>query len=315
MSESFAFGKPPRYYQVVMALGLQPALQVVTQTLRRIGVVLILAGAIAHSVHAQVEFTVTIKNLPDDQAVLAPVIKSNLIAAAKAWADQVDAKPCTIAILFRVDPAANAGRGSGRSLVTVRLGNEKQGDKLVSEQGWASKMRTGKPANGDQPDIEIVLEPTYMKTIWWDPDPSARKARIPGGKLDSMSILLHEFGHALVFNGWRDPKTGELPANFISTYDRNVKFENENFFYIGPAATKLWGGPIPLAKTRTNYHHFCEEPVGRNAELKADLMNGVVLEFGHRYEIGLLDLAVLEDCAIPLKGASKGKRNSAKSGK
>jgi hypothetical protein len=297
-----------------MAHGLQPAWQIVTRTLRRISVVLIV-GAMAHCVHAQVEFTVTFKDLPADQTVLAPVIKSNLIAAAQAWADQVDAKPCTIAILFRVDRAANAGRGSGRSVVTARLGNEKDGDKLVSEQGWASKMRTGKRSRGDEPDIEVVLEPTYMKTIWWDPDPSARKAAIPRGKLDSMSVLLHEFGHALAFNGWRDPKTGELPANFISTYDRNVKFEDGNFFYIGPAGTNLWGERIPLAKTRTNYHHFCEEPTGRNAELKADLMNGVVMEYGHRYEIGRLDLAVLEDCGIPLKGASKGRRNSRATGK
>jgi hypothetical protein len=44
-------------------------------------------------------------------------------------------------------------------------------------------------------------------------------------------------------------------------------------------------------------------------------MNGVVMEYGHRYEIGRLDLAVLEDCGIPLKGAPKGKRNSRATGK
>src|SRR4051812_33740711 len=264
-------------------------------------IVLIFIASLALISRAQVDFTVTIEELPADQKNLEPVIKSNLIAAAKAWADLVDSKPCTIDILFRTDPAAHAGRGSGRSLVTARLGDEKQDDKLVAEQGWASKMRTGKDPNGDKPDIEIVLEPNYMKTIFGDPDPSARKPRIPANKLDSMSVLLHEFGHALAFNGWRDPKTGQLPANFISTYDRNVKFENDNFYYVGPAATKLWGGPIPLAKTRTNYHHFCEEPKGRDAQLKAELMNGVVMEYAHRYQIGALDLAVLQDCNIPLK--------------
>src|SRR5437899_10138060 len=106
----FAFAGSPSYYRIVMALGLQPALQIVTQALRCISVVLIV-GAMAHSVYAQVEFTVTFKDLPADQTALAPVIKSNLVAAAQAWADQVDAKPCTIAILFRVDRAANAGRG------------------------------------------------------------------------------------------------------------------------------------------------------------------------------------------------------------
>ena len=300
---------------VCMLVQLRRNRRLLARTIRQTALVLTFFCAIAHVARAQVDFTVVIRDLPADQKILEPVIKANLIAAAKAWADHVDAKPCTIGILFRVDRAANAGRGSGRSVVTARLGNEKQDGKLVSEQGWASKMRTGKAASGDQLDIEIVLEPTYMKTIWWDPDPAARKERIPGGKLDSMSVLLHEFGHALAFNGWRDPKTGQLPANFISTYDRNVTFENDNFFYVGPAATKLWGGPIPLAKTRTNYHHFCEELSGRNVQLKADLMNGVVMEYAHRYEIGLLDLAVLADCGIPLKAISKGKGDSGKSGK
>jgi len=269
--------------------------------------VLLILLLTASAASAQVDFTVTIQDLPADQKNLEPLIKSNLIAAAKTWADYVDSKPCTIDILFRVDPAANAGRGSGRSVVTARLGDEKEGDKLVAEQGWAAKMRTGKDPNGDKPDIEVVLEPNYMKTIWWDPDPAARKARVPAGKLDSMSVALHELGHALVFNGWRDPKTGQLPANFISTYDRNVKIENGDFFYVGPAATKLWGAPIPLAKTNNNYHHFCDKPVGRDAQLKADLMNGIVFEYGRRYQIGQLDLAVLKDCNIPLKDANKAK--------
>ena len=261
----------------------------------------------AVTTQAQVTFTVTLQDVPADQKNVEPLIKSNLIAAAKAWADHVDSKPCTIDIIFRVDPAAHAGRGSGRSVVTARLGDEKEGDKLVAEQGWAAKMRTGKDPNGDKPDIEIVLEPNYMKTIFWDPDPTARKARIPANKLDSMSVLMHEFGHALAFNGWRDHKTGKLPENFISTYDRNVKMDGENFFYIGAAGVKLWGGPIPLAKTNNNYHHFCDKAVGRDAQLKADLMNGIVMEYGHRYEIGQLDLAVLQDCGVPLKAQSKPK--------
>ena len=30
-------------------------------------------------------------------------------------------------------------------------------------------------------------------------------------------------------------------------------------------------------------------------------MNGIVMEYGHRYEIGLLDLAVLRDCNLTIK--------------
>src|SRR5437764_6518999 len=105
---------------------------------------------------AQVEFVVTTGDLPDDVKPIEPLIKSNLVAAAGAWAAFVDAKPCKIHIAFRLDPNASSGRGSGKSLVTARLGNETHDGKLVSEQGWASMMRTGKDPNGDDPDIEVV---------------------------------------------------------------------------------------------------------------------------------------------------------------
>ena len=141
-----------------------------------------------------------------------------------------------------------AGRGSGKSYCTARLGDEKHDGKLVSEQGWASQLRTGKDPNGDEADIEIVLAPDYMRTIWWDPQPELRQARIPGDKLDSMSVMLHELGHAIAFNGWIDPKTGQLPGQFISSYDRHVTYDGKDFFFNGPEAVKLWGRPVPLAR-------------------------------------------------------------------
>ena len=250
---------------------------------------------------AQVEFTVTTQDLPAEAKPLEPLIKSNLIAAASAWAGFVDAKPCKVEITFRLDRNAASGRGSGRSAVSTRLADERHTDgKLVSEQGWAAMMRTGKDLNGDQPDIEIIFEPDYFKTLWWDPRPDLRADRVPQSKLDSMSVLLHELGHALAFNGWIDPKTGQLPGNHISTYDRHVKYDGKNFFFHGPRAVKSWGGPVPLARTRNNYHHVCETPTGRDALLKPDLMNGIVMRYGQRYDITLLDLAILHDCNIPL---------------
>jgi hypothetical protein len=255
---------------------------------------------------AQVEFSIKVEKLSDDAKALEPLIKANVLAAARAWADHVEAKPCTIKIVFRLDPAANAGRGSGRSLKTARLGDETFGGKLVAEQGWAAKMRAGAlPREGDdeQPDVEIVLEPHYFRTIWWDPEPELRKRRVPGDKLDSMSVVLHELGHALAFNGWMNPETGKLPGDFISTYDRHVRFDGRDFHFTGPEAVKLWGGPVLLAHTKTNYHHLGDSTAtaGREAGLKADLMNGLVFEYGRRYWMGRLDLAILADCGIPPK--------------
>src|SRR5918998_660 len=106
----------------------------------------------------QVDFKVTIENLPADFKPLEKQIESNIVAAAKLWAEPVAAKRCTIDILFRVDAGANAGRGSGRSVTTAPLGTQKHAGKKVLEQGWASEMCTGKDPNGDKPDVELVLD-------------------------------------------------------------------------------------------------------------------------------------------------------------
>ena len=253
---------------------------------------------------AQVEFKVTFKELPAEFQPIRQQIEANILAAARMWVEPIDARPCTIVIVFRVDSGAN--RGSGRSFTTAPLDGQKHGDKKVMEQGWAAEMRTGKDANGDDPDVELVLEPGYMRTLWWDPAPTARKVRIPANKLDAMTVILHELGHALAFNGWIDPRTGANDKDVASTYDRWVTYDGANFFFNGPAAKKLWGGPVPLARTNNNYHHVCDRPQGPQAKLKDDLMNGVTFGNGRRYAIGAMDLAILADCGIPLK-TQKGK--------
>jgi hypothetical protein len=251
---------------------------------------------------AQVDIRVRTEGLPEELRPVEADIRANLVAAARAWTNYVDAKRCRIEIVFRIDPAANNGRGSGRSLVTARLGDMKHDRRLVSEQGWASEMRTGIDPNADSPDVEVVLHPKYVRTIWWDPQPEKREAPVPANKLDSMSVLLHEMGHALAFNGWMDPRTGQLPGEFISSYDRHVRFDGKEFTFVGPETVKLWGRPVALARNVTNYHHVGDRPLEeRDSELKGDLMNGIVFEHGRRYSIGLLDLAILYDCGIPLK--------------
>ena len=268
------------------------------------GWLMVLAGALGcaggRAALGQVEYSVT-TDLPPEYKAAEPVIRANLETAARAWSDFVDAKPCRIEITLHLDRAAASGRGSGRSAVSARLGDERHAGLLVSEQGWASMMRTGKDPNGEKPDLEVIFEPDYFKTLWWDPRPDLRTDRVPSGKLDAYSVVLHEFGHALAFNGWLDPKTGEIPGEFVSSYDRHVRYDGKNFFFVGPQAVKLWGGPVPLARTNNNYHHVCETPTGRDALLKVDLMNGIVMQYGQRYDVTLLDLAILYDCGIPMK--------------
>jgi hypothetical protein len=65
---------------------------------------------------------------------------------------------------------------------------------------------------------------------------------IPGGRVDAYSVLPHEFGHVYAFNGFRDPFTGLLPADYASPYYANVVFDDENFFFVGSSATIIYAG-------------------------------------------------------------------------
>jgi hypothetical protein len=263
---------------------------------------------LASTASAQVRYRVTVQKPPAEFKSMESLIEAHLIEAAEQWTKQIESKPCTIDINFVIKSWPN--RGFGHSLASVDLpGEEFEGHKVVA-QGWAAEMQTGEDPNGDQPDVEVGLDPNYMRGLWWDPNPTARTGRVPKDKTDAMSVVLHELGHALVFNGFRDPKTGELSdGKPASTYDRFVSSKNGNFWFNGPLAMKNFRGIVPLAQLNNTYHHVCSEPKGRQAELQHDLMNGFALRYGKRYVVSTLDLAVAEDCGIKMK-EKPGKRTA-----
>jgi hypothetical protein len=80
-----------------------------------------------------------------------------------------------------------------------------------------------------------------------------------------------------------------------------VTFDGKNFFFNGPNTIKLYGRPIPLAHSNTNYHHVAEKNETTNPTLTTDLMNGITLEWGRRYYISPLDVAILSDCGLEPK--------------
>jgi len=259
----------------------------------------------AFSQTSPVQFQLKVEPLPPDFVKLEPTIREHILTAAQTWADHFDCKPCTVQIQFRLQPW-NA-RGFGRSVAGAPTG-ENAGDKPISEEGWAHLLRTGQDPNGAAPDVEMAFDPDYFRTLWWDPNPKSRHAIVPREKLDAMSVILHELGHAIGFNGHIDMQTGKSKDGVLSPYDRWVSFDGTDFFFTGPSAVKLYHKPIPLAKTANNYHHVGEKGPRLDHKLKDDLMNGIVMEYGKRYYISDLDLAILSDCGLPLKPGTSGDR-------
>jgi hypothetical protein len=247
----------------------------------------------------QVQFQITVEPLPAEFARFEPTIRNHLLVAAQMWAQRFNTTNCTVAIVFRLQkwPA----RGFGRSLYNIPFQGEKHDGKFVTEEGLPHKLRTGEARRDPGPDVEMAFDPDYFKTLWFDPDPITRKVPVPGDKLDALSIFLHELGHAMGFNGFMDPSTGAFPGQFMSTYDRWVTRNGADDFFNGPTAVKLYGRPIPLAHRNNDYHHLGDTVPDIDPRLKHDLMTGWFMEYGRRYNISTLDVAVLGDCGLPVK--------------
>lgn len=264
-----------------------------------LSVVVALLVGFALPAKGQVQFQITIEPLPAEFARLEPTIRNHLLAAAQMWAQHFNTTNCTVAIVFRLQkwPA----RGFGRSLYNVPFKGEKHDGKFVTEEGLPHKHRTGEARPDSGPDVEMAFDPDYFRTLWFDPDPRTRKVPVPDDKLDALSIFLHELGHAMGFNGFMDPSTGAFLGEYMSAYDRWVTRNGTEYFFNGPGAVKLYGRPIPLARRNNNYHHLGDNVPGVDPRLKHDLMTGWFMEYGRRYTISTLDVAILADCGLPVK--------------
>jgi hypothetical protein len=116
-------------------------------------------------------------------------------------------------------------------------------------------------------------------------------------------VFLHELGHAFVFNGFRNPATGLLPNSPSdpdridgSTFDVLETFNGTHWFFNGPRATELYGGPVPI--TSGNDFHLGNNSPAPGSDLIPDLMNGIVFFRGSRYDISPLDLAIAADTGV-----------------
>ncbi len=224
--------------------------------------------------------------------------------AALAWtqhfAGDFSAVALTVQINFLGIPTAT-GRSLGSGFVAWR-------DDGVSlwQQGAAHELLTGIDVNGAEPDVEINIGiDGYLQTeLWFDPDPALRLAAVPADRTDAFSVLLHEWGHALGFNGWMDGATGVLPGGYASTFDTRVNTvggePGPTLYFAGPQSLALHGAPVPLSFG--NHGHVGNADGRDGAHLLGDLMNGESFSRGTRYTISSLDLAMLADMGVPILG-------------
>jgi hypothetical protein len=249
----------------------------------------------------QLTWTVSFDDPGGTHSAFYDRIDSHLRAAGQRWGQYMTPAANTT-INTQVSFTTNVPFTTGRSATSTFVGVWNGLD--LFEQGVGTMIRTGADPNGAAADILIQINPNYMQnTLWWDPNPVARTATPDANRTDAMSVMLHELGHAIAFNGWRSGTNGSLPGNYLSTFDRHVTFDGANLFFNGPNATGLYGGP--LATTFDNYGHLGNRAPRPGQNLIPDLMNGVELTNGVRYDISPLDRAILADTGIPMTPVPK----------
>jgi hypothetical protein len=220
--------------------------------------------------------------------------------AGHEWARLFDS---TASIQVRVRFDATLPTASGRSLAAAFLYHAAAGLDIY-EQGAAAEINTGTDPNGAEPDVELTfgVKPgnNYLADLlWFDPEPSARVAGIPTGRIDAMSLVMHELGHALGYNGWADYLTGHLPGDYASTFDQYIHMQGAVPYFGGAYAHAAYGSDPPL--TVGNIYHWGNVAPTPGADLANQLMNGVAFGYEYRYDISDLDVAVMRDLGMNLE--------------
>jgi hypothetical protein len=301
-----------------------------------------LLAAAATNAFAQVTFPLTFEASADtlDETERA-YITSHVQAAGASWVAVLDvagARSIEVAIALGDAPTANGG-----SVTSVFAGVV--GGRNLFEQSAAAELRTGVDPNGATPDMRITFGTAYLRNeLWFDPNPAQRIFPVPGDKTDAQSVVLHEFGHALAYNGWANGQ-GVPPDSYWSSFDQWMIAGAPTLF--GGANAMLQFGTAPELTTN-NIHHWANGPIpplkrrdverpvewkdgvplpwpgcdgvpstdappsrdapGARGNLPAgllyELMNGVVFYRGTRYEISALDVATLEDVGLPVRELS-----------
>jgi hypothetical protein len=238
--------------------------------------------------------TYTIVNTAGIEAGTISLVTGLLDEAFRLWSNALAG---SAALSVRVEfGATSVGRAQGNWGNSAQLGTFAGFTIVAGAPSY--ELMTGTNLGGSNFDIRIELDPNYVRNeLYLDPTPTTR-GDAPIGRVDGLSVMLHEIGHALGFNGYYNEATNTYAGNFKTTYDSRLTLINGEVFFDGPNVRALTGGPVPL--TNNNYAHYGNSSAhpGSANDLLTGLMNGVTFHSGFAYAINELDLAILADTGL-----------------
>jgi len=218
-------------------------------------------------------------------------LRDSLNAAWDRWMDEFDIDTAVTIEAEVVSAPTLSGDVLARASAgrTVNTGLTDADGLPVHQQGPVAEMKTGTDPNGFSPDLRIEIPEVNDWTF-----NTELSEGVPAGQFDAMTVLMHEMGHALGFNG-----THGTSIRRVSTFDTNVA-ENDDFFsdglvFDGSNAQQANGGDaVPL--TEGDPYHLADE----------DALMAPVLQPGESRDIGEVELAMLADAGVPVSGFDAG---------
>lgn len=266
--------------------------------LPRLSKALALVGlTLASGLHAEAVTTeVTFNDPAGTYAAFYAPIASNVKAGMNNWTASLP-QNLTVRVVVRFTGDGAGGPSTGRSVTNAYF--HKDGGRNVYMEGLAAKLTGLIPAGNTAPDVDIYVNPGSLASeLWFDPQPDARTAAVPGDKTDAVSLFTSLLGHALGFNGFYDQTTHTLPGDYVSAFDEQIVSSGSGFLFDGSSAAAVYGGPVPLYSGYLySLGNRAPQP---GSNLLGDVMNGVALARGQRYSVSALDRAILKDTGLDL---------------
>lgn len=254
---------------------------------------LLVSFALARTLCAAPTFTIALDDPAGRFAEATAPIRGNLLAAADALGALLPSN-ATISILVRADESIP--RATGRSAAAVLLC--RRGGRNVYVQGAAAKCLGIETLAQPAADIEIALNPSYAReTLWYDPMPRVRAHAVPSDRVDAVSVFTRELLHAFAFNGWTDQATAAVPLAYCSTFDERITIRWDGVVFLGPRCSRIAPGGVPL--TYYTLYAIGNERPSIGSDLLTSVMNGVSFEYGRRYRLTALEVAMLNDAGLP----------------
>lgn len=233
-------------------------------------------------------FTVTLNDPSNQYSAYHANVSAGILAAANMWGAQIQGQG-SIAIQVNFSNLGGSTLASAGS-TTFPFAGTVNGVNIY-EHGALYEIQTGIDPNGSTSDITVNVSTAYLTAgdFFFDP---TRTQTVPSNKTDFMSVMLHELGHALIFNGFLND-SGKMPTDtdgkpYGTTYDTHIFVSNGQAYFGGPNVSIVNGGPVLLSSLSNTAHLGV-----------TDLMYPSIAD-GAKIFISDLDIAIAQDSGAPI---------------